>query len=269
MKRALFFFSMTALAQSVGAPTLAYVIDADSRLLPIVGVPGSARLGDSLGAAAAADGSTILRSNGEAFRGAQRIEGQWTSLENGVLLDTSRHHGCANGRRYAFGSKVEKVASAQSRVLTLLANENLVSWDASGNAEFSVPVSIWWSIALSPGGDIFAFDAAAKSLLRLDAQGRESAVVTLNGDIRIDALAVNATHAVLADIENEKLYIVDIAAKSSRTLDAPDNTATVKRSESGGVFVLSTDPSQPLWLLDPALENPLLVVPALVEGGRR
>lgn len=269
MKRALFFFSISALAQSVGAPTLAYVIDADSRLLPIVGVPGSARLGESLGAAAAGDGATILRANGEAYRGAQRVEGQWASLENGVLLDAARQQGFAHGRRYSFGSAVSKAASSESRVLTLLANESLVAWDATGNAEFSVPASIWWSIALSPAGDIFAFDAAAKSLLRFDAQGRESAVAAIDGEVRIDALAVNTTHAVMADLESATIYIVDIAARSVRVLKAPDNADTVKRSESGGVFLLSTDPSQPLWLLDPALENPLLVVPALAEGGRQ
>jgi len=269
MKTAVFFISVSALAQSVGAPTLAYVIDADSRLLPIVGVPGSARLGESLGAAAAADGATILRSNGEAYRGAQRVEGRWAFLENGVLLDAVRRQGSAQGRRYSFGSAVHKAAASESRVLTLLESENLVSWDTSGNAEFSVPAGIWWSIALSPAGDIFAYDAAAKSLLRFDAQGRESAVATLDGEVRIDALAVNATHAVLADLEHTKLYVVDIAAKSVRTLAAPDNTDTVKRSDSGGVFVLSTDPSQPIWLLDPVGESPLLVVPALVEGGRQ
>lgn len=269
MKSALFFLSISTFAQSVGAPTLAYVIDADSRLLPIVGVPGSARLGESLGAASAADGSTILRANGEAYRGAQRIEGQWAFLENGVLLDASRQQGFARGRRYSFGSPVSKAASSESRVLTLLENENLVAWDSTGNAEFSVPASIWWSIALSPAGDIFAFDAAAKSLLRLDEQGRESVVATIDGAVRVDALAANAAHAVMADLENSKLYIVDIAAKSARALQAPDNTDTVKRSDSGGVFLLSSDPSQPLWLLDPSLENPLLVVPALVEGGRQ
>jgi hypothetical protein len=73
----------------------------------------------------------------------------------------------------------------------------------------------------------------------------------------------------MADLEHGKVYIVDIAAKSTRALKAPDNTDTVRRSESGGVFPLSSDPSQPLWLLDPALEHPLLVVPALVEGGRQ
>lgn len=269
MKRASFFFSVTVMAQSVGAPTLAYVIDADSRLLPIVGVPGSARLGESLGAAAAGDGSTILRANGEAYRGAQRLEGQWAFLENGVLLDAARQQGFSRGRRYSFGSAVSKAAASESRVLTLLADENLVAWDATGNAEFSVPASIWWAIALSPAGDIFAFDPAAKSLLRFDALGRESVVAAFEEGTRIDALAVNATHAVMADIENGKIYIVDIAAKSARALKAPGNTGTVKRSESGGVFLLSTDPSQPLWLLDPALENPLLVVPALVEGGRQ
>jgi hypothetical protein len=269
MKRALFLFSVSALAQSVGSPTLGYVIDADSRLLPILGVPGSARLGESLGAAAAADGSTVLRTNGEAYRGAQRIEGQWAFLENGVLLDAARRQGFARGRRYSFGSEVAKAAASESRVLTLLANENLVAWDATGNAEFSVPASIWWSIALSPAGEIFAFDAAAKSLLRFDAQGRESVVAAFEDGIRIDALAVNATHAVMADLEHGKVYIVDIAAKSTRALKAPDNTDTVKPSESGGVFLLSSDPSQPLWLLDPSLKNPLLVVPAKVEGGRQ
>ncbi|MBM3783293.1 MAG: hypothetical protein FJW30_02980 [Acidobacteria bacterium] len=264
-----FFLSIPLLAQTVHGPAIGYVVDAGAQLLPILGVPAAAHLGaPQPGAVKSADGDLILTASGQARRGATAFDGQWESLENRVFLNSDRTRALTGaGWEIRSALPIRKAAGSASRLVAILADESLVAWAADGRQEYRLAASIWWSIAVSAKGDVYAFDPAARALLRIDAHGVSSALSEL--DANVSALGIAGDLIVLADFDGHRLFQYSFADASLRSFDAPAEANTLRMLAGDKGLLLSSDPAKPLWLFDPSLADPLVVVPAASQGGDR
>lgn len=255
-------------AQSVGGPVLGYVVDGESRLHPLFGVPAAARVGAAVRDAVKDTwGDLALLADGTALRAGQPLDGRWSELQPGAFLDaTGREVLVAASRGAAWRLTLParalsvRVSASGDRVLALLADESLTAWSSSGKAEYRIAASQWWSFAFA-GERALAYDPAAKSLNWIDDQGNLTPERQLSLDGRYD-LAVDSTSR-FAVLLGEKAVVVSLGATDVRELSAPEGSERLEAVQGGRAFLLTRNPGRPLWILDPEREDALLVVPAL------
>lgn len=260
-------------AQVVTGPAIGYVVDSNSRLHPILGVPSAAHIAETAGIEAKmADGEFVLLPNGEARMGTRPLGGKWTQLENGVFLSEDRRmvmtvDDAGTPWTVALPSAAKKVGGCASRIVAILENESLVSWAANGKQEFSLAASQWWSIDVASDGKIFAYDPAAKTLLQVQANGIADSLAALEGEVEISGLLHANGTVLMADYSNHKLHAW--SANGFKTYEVPIEADSLSSLAGGQAVLLSRDPSRPVWIFDPAAAEPLLVIPALSERGSR
>lgn len=263
--------------QSVGGPVLGYVVDEASRLRPLYGMASSAHIGAPVSEGARDSwGALILLADGTAMRGGQVLEGRWAKVQPGALLDESGQELliAAEGRSpwrltVAERALAVRVSDSGERVMTLLADGSLAGWNATGQAEFRLAGRESWSFAFA-GERAIGYDPAANALVWLDAGGNETLLRQLPGEGGKFALGIErgGTRAVLL---GERAIVVPLDGGETRVVDVPAGADRLEAVYGGRAFLLTRDPAQPLWVFDPAKEDPLLVIPALEreKGGKQ
>lgn len=279
MNRKQILLTMTAAgalaAQTVNGPVLAYVIDGEAHLRPLLGVSASAHVGDPTKEnVKEAWGRLVLLSDGTAIQGEVALEGAWTALQDGVFVDaTGQELLVAAGDRAPWRVTLPqaalsiRVSADGGQILTLLADESLAAWNADGSAAYQFAASKWWGIAYA-GNRAIAYDPAANALLWIDAQGARHVARELDFEPGQYQLAADPAgqNAVLLGAQ---AMIVPLNGGDVKSVVVPDGAKRLEPVDGGRAFLLMRDPSQPMWILDPSREEPLLVVPALAvdKGG--
>jgi hypothetical protein len=263
--------------QSVSGPVLSYVVDEAARMRPVYGLPGSAHVGSAMREGVRETwGGLALLTDGTAMRGAEVLEGRWAQLQAGAFLDSSgRTVLIAGDRGPAWRLSLPeralavRVSASGGRVLTLLADESLAAWSAGGKAEWRIGAGAWWSIAFA-GERALVYDPAAHTLLWLDEQGGMRVARGLEGEGGRYQLAVDADgrRAVLL---GERTLLVGLDGGAVRAVETPEGAERLEALPGTGAYLLTRDPARPMWVLDPAREEALLVIPALgvATGGQQ
>lgn len=258
--------------QSVSGPVMGYVVDGGARLRPLYGMPAAGHVGGALREGVEeARGGLALLADGTAMRGETALEGVWTRLEPGAFLDESgREVLVAAGEGEAWRLTLPeralavRVSASGNRVITLLGDESVAVWRRDGTAELRINASIWWGIAFA-GERAMGYDPAENGLYWLDGQGGKELARRLEGEGSHFELGVEASgrYAVL---RGEVGRIVPLDGGEVREVKLPEGAERLEPVHGGRAFLLHRNPGRPLWILDPAREDALLVVPALVEA---
>jgi hypothetical protein len=256
---------------------LSYVVDAAARMRPVYGMAAAAHVGAPVREGVRDTwGELALLTDGTAIRGAEVLEGRWASVQSGAFLDESGRTALIAGGngpawRLALPERALSIRLSASgeRVLTLLADETLAAWGASGKAEWRIGAGAWWSLAFA-GERALVYDPAAHSLVWLDERGGMRVERKLGGEGGRYQLAVDPAgrRAVLL---GEGALIVPLDGGEVRALEAPEGAERLEALPGGGAYLLMRDPARPMWVLDPAREDALLVIPALRDekGGQQ
>jgi hypothetical protein len=267
----------TLAAQSVGGPVMGYVVDGAARMRPLYGMPSAGHIGAAVREGVQDSWGTLaLLADGTAMRGGEILEGRWASLQPGAFLDATRREALIAGESAApwrltlpEPAVAVRVSASGERVLALLGDESLTAWTSSGKAEWRMAASKWWSVAFAVERAI-AYDPAAHALLWLDGAGGTTLLRKLDGEGGRYALAVDRAgrNAVLL---GGKALVVPVGGGNVRVVDVPEGSERLEAVQGGRAFLLTRDPSRPLWVFDPERDAPLLVIPALEaeKGGQQ
>lgn len=266
----------TLAAQSVGGPVLGYVVDDGARLRPIYGSAASAHVGAAVREGVKDSwGELALLTDGTGVHAGKALEGNWAAVQPGALLDATGRSLLIVGEgtapwRLALPERAltVRVSASGARALTLMADGSLAAWSAGGKAEWRLAASVWWSVTYA-GERALAYDPAANTVLELGTGGELTVLRKLEGaggryELGID---MDGKFAVLL---GEQALVAPLGDGPTRTVTLPEGSNRLEAVQGGKAFLLTRDPARPMWILDPAREEPLLVIPALgVEKGAR
>ena len=115
-----------------------------------------------------------------------------------------------------------------------------------------------------------AYDPAENSIFWLDGPGGMTLLRKLDGEGGAYALGVDKSGQT-AILAGAKAYLIPIGEGDVKEIALPEGAGRLETLQGGRVFLLMGDPAKPMWILDPAAADPLLVIPALVaaEGGQQ
>lgn len=264
----------TMAGQSVGGPVLGYVVDGAARMRPLFGIPAAAHVGAAVREGVKDSwGELALLHDGTAVFAGQAMEGTWAAVQPGSLLDSTGRSLLIVGEgvapwRLALPERAVavRVSASGERALTLMADESLAAWSVGGKAEWRMAASVWWSVAFA-GERAMAYDPAAHALFAVADGGGLTLLRKLDGAGGRYELGVDRAgkYAVLL---GERALIVPLHGGDIRDVAVPEGSERLEAVQRGRAFLLTRNPAQPLWVLDPEREEPLLVIPALgVEKG--